>query len=571
MGLREQFVQRLMPYLTQPHPISSEEAFSQSFEIAQWVRQWITEQNMPTNSLQQTVAATLAFKEAIGASTALSLPDPTKKEQETIQATIHRCPIAGLSRMHPNLCYITCGVVGSVTSHYQGPVWVSVHHTLAWDDQPCQLVISRSEPLSQEACRAHFPVTPDTIKKMAPSKRSVSAEIPKEVHSMSALIAELAKTSPNIADVLAAASESIGLPLWFEDHTHRTWGTSPPRDMGTDTFSQPVFWHRRTVGYVYTSTVDGQGINNLMDILAFVARLVSTCWAEQAASTGYWMADAESRFVSLLVSPNGPDKSAWLQQWDHLWPTSNVCPANAIVWHGDSTESADDMPVLQQMRHIGQDFGVPTWFALLHKTYWTGIIRTAELTSNQLAILKSTQRMLSQHTHSSIYMGLGHLALEPGELSRSFTEACEAATLARVLGHDGVLAWDDIPGVRLVPYLKENAELLRLCHEFLEPLKREDRKHGSQLMLTLHTYIKCKMSAKKTSEALYIHPGTLKYRLRRIQAVTAWDFQNPYALFELLTCILLTNQDFILSNLPSSFQQYIPESLTDDPKAKRGV
>ena len=560
-----------MPYLIQPHPILPEEAFSQSFKIAEWVHQWIQEENLPTHSLHHTVTATLAFKEAIGASTSIALAEPIKQEQESIRVVIHRCPIAGLSRMHPNLCYITCGVMGSVASRYQGPVWVSVDHTLAWDDQPCRLVISRSEPSSKESCSARFPVTPDTLKTMSPTTHSVSAEFPKEVRPMSSLIAALAKTSLNIAEVLDAASESIGLPLWFQDNAHRILGTSPPRELDTKDFSQPVYWHRETVGHVYTSTGKDWETSNLTETLAFVARLVSTCWAEQNAGSESWMADAESRFVSLLVSPNGSDKAAWLQQWDHLWPASNVCPAQVIVWHQEGIDSFNDMRILQQMRHIGQGFGVPTWFALLHKTYWTGIIRTAELTSHQLTILEKTQRMLSQNTHASIYLGLGRMALDPGELSRSFAEACEAATLASVMGRHDLLAWDDIPGVRLIPYLKENAELLRLSKELLEPLKREDRKHGTQLMLTLRTYIRCKMNAKKTSEALYIHPGTLKYRLRRIQAVSTWDLQNPFALFELVTCLLLTDDDFALSNFPSSFRQYIPEAITWNPNAKRGV
>lgn len=192
---------------------------------------------------------------------------------------------------------------------------------------------------------------------------------------------------------------------------------------------------------------------------------------------------------------------------------------------------------------MARDFGVPTWFALLYK-HWIGIIHTAELTPDQLAVTRNIQQILVQHIHSSIYMGWGRLALDPGELPRSFAEACESAKLTKVLGRHDLLIWDDIPGFRLVPYLKENAELLRICDEFLEPLRQEDRQHRSQLLLTLRTYIKCQMNAKKTSQALFIHPGTLKYRLRRVQALTAWDFRNSYALFELLTCTFLTNENF---------------------------
>lgn len=537
MGLRDQFVQRLMPYLGQSYPISARDAFSQSLEIAEWVSRWIASQRLPTRTLEETVAASLAFKDAIGASTSIGRASDSVGE-DIVEAHIHRCPIAGLSRAHPNLCYVTCGVIGTVTSHHQGPLWVSLEHTLAWDDHPCHIIVARTEHPPQGKCRARFPVDSDAAEALVSETEPIAPVVryPEKV-LMSSLTRALSKPSPTIEDVLAASAGSLGWPAWFEDTSHRVWG-EPPRIFDGVICTQIVRWHQDEVGHVFTVAPSGTDPESTNGILSFVAHLVATCWAEGAA-IGSWHADAESRFVSLLISPDGIDKPSWIRQWENVWPSTSVCPSVAVVWYHASTDGANDPQLLANIRNISRGLGVAVWVARVHDGFWTAVIHSAQVTPEQQDVLRSIQKVLSVQTQSPVAMGLGGMALEESELSRSFNEACEAAKLAKTLKKD-VVSWENIPGMRLVPYFKEHPELLRLCHELLEPLRREDRLHGSQLVTTLETYLKFKMSAKKTSQALFIHPGTLKYRLHKIQVLTGWDLHSPYALFEVLTCMFLS-------------------------------
>ena len=48
----------------------------------------------------------------------------------------------------------------------------------------------------------------------------------------------------------------------------------------------------------------------------------------------------------------------------------------------------------------------------------------------------------------------------------------------------------------------------------------------AELMETISTYFECNESIKLTSEMLFIHKNTLKYRLERIRMITGLDVKN---------------------------------------------
>src|SRR5699024_11867038 len=52
-----------------------------------------------------------------------------------------------------------------------------------------------------------------------------------------------------------------------------------------------------------------------------------------------------------------------------------------------------------------------------------------------------------------------------------------------------------------------------------EPL----RQVGGPLLATVSTYLNEGRSLEATARQLYVHPNTVRYRLRRIATVTGWD------------------------------------------------
>ena len=66
-----------------------------------------------------------------------------------------------------------------------------------------------------------------------------------------------------------------------------------------------------------------------------------------------------------------------------------------------------------------------------------------------------------------------------------------------------------------------------MIHPAVKQLSACDRESGSQLLPTLKTYLDSECSQTAASAALYIHPNTLKYRLRRIREETGLALEDP--------------------------------------------
>ena len=63
---------------------------------------------------------------------------------------------------------------------------------------------------------------------------------------------------------------------------------------------------------------------------------------------------------------------------------------------------------------------------------------------------------------------------------------------------------------------------------------------NSALMETLRAYLDSDLDVARTAEALFVHPNTVRYRLRRISEETGLDTQSFSGLVELLTIARLS-------------------------------
>ena len=66
-----------------------------------------------------------------------------------------------------------------------------------------------------------------------------------------------------------------------------------------------------------------------------------------------------------------------------------------------------------------------------------------------------------------------------------------------------------------------------LCASQLLWLIKYDRENGSEYFKTLKKYLQSGMNAVQTAKDLYIHRGTMMYRLKRLQEMVSLDFNDP--------------------------------------------
>lgn len=126
-----------------------------------------------------------------------------------------------------------------------------------------------------------------------------------------------------------------------------------------------------------------------------------------------------------------------------------------------------------------------------------------------------------------------------GPTVEHLSEASRSARAA-LAGLRAVPAWPSAPRPVLADELLPERMLIgdtdarrTLLNEAYKPLV----KAGSSLLETLSAYLNEGRSLEATARLLYVHPNTVRYRLRRIATVTGWDPTEPREGFVLQVAI----------------------------------
>nr|ABJ90151.1 putative transcriptional regulator [Streptomyces viridosporus ATCC 14672] len=126
-------------------------------------------------------------------------------------------------------------------------------------------------------------------------------------------------------------------------------------------------------------------------------------------------------------------------------------------------------------------------------------------------------------------------ALPPGAaLKVAEREALWALSKAVESGRPLVRYGDDATG-RWLP--EDPAVLSALVEHVLGEVLRYDLAHGSQLLVSVRTWLERDRRTETAAAALHIHPNTLAYRLRRFGALSRRDLSSTGALAEVWLAI----------------------------------
>jgi len=126
-------------------------------------------------------------------------------------------------------------------------------------------------------------------------------------------------------------------------------------------------------------------------------------------------------------------------------------------------------------------------------------------------------------TDLSVSIGLSRYTAEPTGLSSALEEAMVALKVGRRLqGRGAVMYFDRVGTYKLLFGLWERdpAGLRSLYEETIAPIDTYDEQNGTQLVRTLAMYMGNDENLSKTSEDLYAHRHTVRYRLQKIAEIT---------------------------------------------------
>lgn len=113
--------------------------------------------------------------------------------------------------------------------------------------------------------------------------------------------------------------------------------------------------------------------------------------------------------------------------------------------------------------------------------------------------------------------GVGQVYENPGELFRSYQEA-------KVAYEIGLLLKIEIPyfhdmGLERILYKHDLQDLKEYYNHILGPLQKYDETQDGDLMFTLESFAHHQFDLKQTSDTIFLHRNTLRYRIKKIEEI----------------------------------------------------
>ena len=135
-----------------------------------------------------------------------------------------------------------------------------------------------------------------------------------------------------------------------------------------------------------------------------------------------------------------------------------------------------------------------------------------------------TLYVASMYPEWPLTVGVGGVCRSPREISVSYAQARRASEVALRFGRKGeVVTFEDLGLYRLLFQISDRNELRAFVEQVLGQLLEYDRKHRTDFVRTIRTYLANNNSLQSTARELYVHVNTAAYRVQRIQAITGLD------------------------------------------------
>ncbi|WP_448004513.1 PucR family transcriptional regulator [Agromyces bauzanensis] len=344
----------------------------------------------------------------------------------------------------------------------------------------------------------------------------------------------LEDTLPWYGDMPPSRRSAVGLVAqagissfiaWFEDPRSTPWiaadvfGAAPRELLRSVSLQQTLQLIRVTVEVVEDRVVKDGGEPLREAILLYsreIAFAAADVYARAAEARGLWDARLEALVVDSILSG----------EYDDELPSRIA----ALGWHGHgevavlvgtAPKQLDVDHVRRAARHMHADvlIGVQGNRLVLVIGRSDPLGREPEESIGTAAALTFMEIATQLEPH----FGPGHLVL--GHEVPNLVDASKSAKAA-LAGFAVARSWRHAPRpVHADDLLPERAlagdPLARatLVHRIYRPLQA----HSTELLTTLWSYLDNGRSLEATARELFVHPNTVRYRLKRVSDVIGWD------------------------------------------------
>lgn len=154
--------------------------------------------------------------------------------------------------------------------------------------------------------------------------------------------------------------------------------------------------------------------------------------------------------------------------------------------------------------------------------------------------LRDLKKQLVRLNDNTIYIGIGRVAQGIRDLESSYKDACFTIRyMKQTKQEEEVLAFKDLGLYQVLASDNATGQLFDFTRELLGPLLKMDRKRSAAYLKTLDCYFASGCNIKATSESLFCHLNTVRYRLERIKKLLKIDLNDVEDRFSLQMALKL--------------------------------
>ncbi len=155
-----------------------------------------------------------------------------------------------------------------------------------------------------------------------------------------------------------------------------------------------------------------------------------------------------------------------------------------------------------------------------------GLIRL-DTGGEKSAVVKLRELHATLNAHHPLAIGLSQRCEGPASFRTGFEEAEQAVAAAAIVSAEpSVVGFDDLGAYKYLLRVGQDGRVRDPRGDALKVLVEYDRRHRSQLLSTLEEFLKRRGNIAAAAQTLFVHPNTLRQRLRRIQDLTGLDVAN---------------------------------------------
>lgn len=359
-----------------------------------------------------------------------------------------------------------------------------------------------------------------------------------------ATIQRLEDTLPWYADMPPARRSAVGLVAqagitsfiqWYDDPTSTPWiaadifAAAPRELLRSVSLTQTLQLIRVTVE-ITEERVAGKGEYLREAILLYsrdVAFAAADVYARAAEARGLWDARLEALVVDSILTGEAdeelPSRIAALGWHGH----GEVC-----VLVGTTPPQFDVDHVRRTARKLSVDVLIGVQGSRLVLVLGRARVPGREEPEDELAFEEIASRLEPSFGTGYVVLGPPVAALvDAGQSARAalagFAVARAWRTAPRPVEADDLLPERALAGD---PLAKQT-----LIDRIYRPLQA----HSTDLVTTLWSYLDNGRSLEATARELFVHPNTVRYRLKRVSEVIGWDATGPREALILQTALIL--------------------------------